>query len=55
MKEQTIPDWVIYPEKEWETITPEEAGFDESAWQKFLKQHQVGSVQWEGKALITHP
>ncbi len=30
-----IPEWVVYPDKAWQTITPEEAGIndlDRSSW-----------------------
>ena len=32
----TIPGWVTYPEDEWESITPQEAGLDSDQWSRFL-------------------
>ena len=32
----TIPDWVTYPENDWKSITPQEAGLDPAQWGRFL-------------------
>ena len=32
-----VPDWVVYPGDEWQTLTPEEAGItDLAAWNRWL-------------------
>ena len=31
-----VPDWVAYPGKQWQTITPEAAGLDVSKWNDYL-------------------
>lgn len=47
----TIPDWLTYPEEEWETITPEEAGFDCKRWQEILRKATVYKQEWEGETI----
>ena len=32
----TIPEWVTYPEDDWKSITPQEAGLDPDGWKRFL-------------------
>ena len=30
-----VPDWVVYPDEEWQTITAEEAGVEDvAAWDR---------------------
>ena len=36
MRTTEVPDWVVYPEDDWETITPEEAGLDREKFDRFL-------------------
>gem|GEM_PF-756651 len=31
-----VPDWVVYPEEKWQTITPEEAGVDVNRWNAWI-------------------
>lgn len=47
-----VPDWVVFPEEEWQTLTPEEAGIRElGAWNKWVedtkKSAQGASFQGE--------
>jgi len=33
-----IPDWVVYPDEEWQSISPEEAGIeDPDAWNRWVE------------------
>ena len=32
----TVPDWVTYPEADWQSLTPEEAGLDPARFQAFI-------------------
>lgn len=42
-----IPDWVIYPDEEWERITPAEAGFRQPEFGALVDRHQpVPSTFW---------
>ena len=40
-----IPNWVIYPEEDWVSITPEDAGLDEDRFHKF-----IGALDLRGAA-----
>ena len=31
-----IPDWVVYPDAEWQTMTPEQAGLDVAKWDAWV-------------------
>jgi CubicO group peptidase (beta-lactamase class C family) len=34
-----VPDWVVFPEEEWQTLTPEEAGVgDIEAWNRWVEE-----------------
>jgi hypothetical protein len=51
-----VPDWVVYPEEQWQTITPESAGLDVSKWNDYLatvrqnaKGYPAGGQNPEGK------
>jgi CubicO group peptidase (beta-lactamase class C family) len=46
----SIPDWVTYPEHDWEETTAEEAGFDRERWLRFTAQLRIGPAWWEGEA-----
>ena len=35
-----IPKWVTYPEAEWETATPEQAGMNVPAWQAWIEERE---------------
>ncbi len=37
MASATIPDWVTYPEDQWTSISPEEAGLNKVHWNRFLE------------------
>ncbi len=33
-----VPDWVVYPDEEWQTISPEEAGIEDlDAWDRWVE------------------
>ena len=32
----SVPDWVGYPQRDWQAITPREAGLDADKWAGFL-------------------
>ena len=36
MAGETIPGWVTYPEDDWKSIAPQEAGLDPDGWKRFL-------------------
>lgn len=42
-KAQDIPSWVVYPDAEWETITPEEAGLDVDSWNAYIAEKTAGA------------
>lgn len=34
-----VPDWVVFPDKDWKTLSPEEAGIrDVAAWNKWVEE-----------------
>jgi hypothetical protein len=41
---QHLPSWLVYPEEEWETATPQEAGLDPKAFKEWVesKSYTVG-------------
>lgn len=42
-----VPDWVVYPDKEWQTITPEKAGLDVAKWNAWVaRQKPAGNDSW---------
>jgi CubicO group peptidase (beta-lactamase class C family) len=42
-----VPDWVVFPGANWETITPEEAGLDVAKWNAWVvRQKPAGSESW---------
>ena len=45
MIEESLPEWITYPECEWTEITIEEAGIDVNAWRDLLGQMDVGRFQ----------
>ena len=44
-----LPDWVTYPEDDWTTITPEEAGLDRERFTDFLAGHEVKGADFGGE------
>ncbi len=36
MRTAEVPDWLVFPEDDWTTITPEEAGLDREKFDRFL-------------------
>ncbi|MCZ6680504.1 MAG: serine hydrolase [Candidatus Poribacteria bacterium] len=45
----TLPDWITYPEADWISITPAEAGLDLEKWADFLAEREVRGAAWEGE------
>jgi CubicO group peptidase (beta-lactamase class C family) len=42
-----VPEWVVYPDKTWQTITPAEAGLDVEKWNAWVaKQRPSGNDCW---------
>jgi CubicO group peptidase (beta-lactamase class C family) len=42
-----VPEWVVYPDKEWKTITPREAGLDSPKWNAWVaRQKPAGNDSW---------
>jgi len=46
--ETQVPDWVVYPDKEWIKITPEQAGLDVEKFNKVLARSNVRGGTWGG-------
>ncbi len=44
-----VPDWVVYPEDDWETITPGEAGLDPKKFYRFLEGLDVRGAAYGGE------
>lgn len=44
-----IPDWVTYPEDDWATISPEDAGLDVAAFGRFLAGLDVRGASFGGE------
>ena len=36
MRSTEVPDWVTFPDSNWEAITPGDAGLDQEKFQRFL-------------------
>jgi len=46
-KKAVVPDWVAYPEEDWQTITPAEAGLDVDKWNAWVaRQKPSGNDSW---------
>lgn len=42
-----VSDWVVYPNAEWQTITPEKAGLDVAKWNAWVaRQKPAGNDSW---------
>lgn len=42
-----VPEWVVYPDNEWKTITPQEAGLDSVKWNAWVaRQKPAGNDSW---------
>ncbi len=48
------PGWVVYPEKQWTRITPEEAGFDAEKLDQVLAGATVSAGAWGGVQVQPH-
>lgn len=68
-RKKPIPDWVVYPQTEWLTASPREAGFDIGRWEAYLAKQtprpsnrfgevhvptEFGTVLCRGGYLIHH-
>ena len=49
MTTENIPDWITYPEDDWQTISPEEAGLDADAFSRFLAGLDVKGSSFGGE------
>lgn len=44
-----LPDWVRFPEEEWERCTPEDAGLDPTGWEQYIDRANLGIGDiWQG-------
>ncbi len=44
----SVPDWVVYPEADWITITPKQAGLDEAKLNEIVARSNVHGGGWGG-------
>lgn len=47
-KVHEMPDWVVYPQEQWNRITPEQAGLDAKKLKQILDQAHVHGGGWGG-------
>ncbi len=45
----TVPDWVTYPEADWQSLTPEEAGLDPARFQAFIDSLDIRGASFLGE------
>ena len=45
----TVPDWVTYPDDDWESITPEEAGLDHNGFEQWIAGLDVRGATFGGE------
>ena len=45
----TVPDWGTYPDEDWESITPEEAGLDPNGLEKWVAGLHVRGATFGGE------
>ena len=45
----TVPDWVTYPDDDWEEITPEEAGLDPDGFRQWIAGLDVRGASFGGE------
>jgi len=46
--QHNLPEWLVYPDEEWETVTPEEAGLDAKAINEWARtEHRIGGYTGE--------
>ena len=48
-EEKGLPDWVVYPENEWQRIEPEAAGIDGPGLRHFLEGLDVRAAEFGGE------
>ncbi len=46
-----VPDWVVFPDEEWETISPQEAGLDLGKWNAWLAKQKPAGAEVLGQNL----
>ena len=46
-----VPDWVVFPDEKWETITPQEAGLDVGKWNAWLAKQKPAGAEVLGQNL----
>lgn len=44
----SIPDWVVYPDKEWKRLAPEQAGFDAQKLTDLVEKSKPHAGAWGG-------
>ena len=49
MRSTEVPDWVTFPDGDWETITPEDAGIDREKFQRFLASLDARGYDFGGE------
>ena len=49
MKTTAVPDWVTFPQEDWATITPEEAGLDADGFSRWLASLDVKGAAFGGE------
>ena len=45
----TVPDWVTFPDDDWEEITPEEAGLDHNGFKQWIAGLDVRGATFGGE------
>ncbi len=46
-EKKPLPNWVVFPDKKWKTITPQEAGLDVKKWNAWVaRQKPSGHASW---------
>jgi CubicO group peptidase (beta-lactamase class C family) len=48
MRLNQIPDWVTFPDQEWTSISPSDAGLDELKFEEFLKKLRIKGMNYGG-------
>ena len=49
MRNTSIPDWVAFPQEDWVTISPEEAGLDSQGFRRWLEGLDVKGAAFGGE------
>ena len=49
MRPTEVPDWVTFPEDDWEMITPDQAGLDPGKFSDFIASRDVKGASFGGE------